>query len=75
MSTFSVEQENWIICEHHNGVGISQIRRNFRKEFRFSRHYLSLGAHYCVLQNGDLFEHLLKKKEFQEFEINQQNEE
>ena len=29
----------------------------------------------CVLQNGDLFEHLLKKKEFQEFEINQQNEE
>ena len=36
---------------------------------------LSKSAHYCVLQNGDLFEHLLKKKEFQEFEINQQNKE
>ena len=52
MSTLSVEQENWIICEHHNGVGISQIRRNFRKEFGFSRHYLSL--------KNSHFQHIIK---------------
>ena len=57
--------------EFHKFVELNQTPEKIQKIVKNIRKR----AHYCVLQNGDLFEHLLKKKEFQEFEINQQNEE
>ena len=47
MSTFTAEEENFIIGQYCNKVSTTQIRRNFRKEFGFNTRFLSLErAHF-----------------------------
>ena len=62
-SSFTIDQENWIFSQFHQGFSLTQVRRNFSKKYGFStkvrklkaNHFSAVFIMFCFVENIQLF--------------------